>query len=74
MILNTNNDLVSWRDNAGPKITKKDTGNRGAEGCGEGRPPPHWEGVWGGGSAPSPEKNLILYLKMATFSAFALIR
>ena len=49
----------------GPKITKKDTGNRGAEGaegvgCGEGVSPPHW--VRG--------KGLILYLKTATFSAF----
>jgi len=53
---------------SGPKITKKDTGNRGAEGA-EGRGV--WGGVSGGGSAcPSQEIFLILYLKMATFSAF----
>ena len=38
-------------------------------GFGEGVSPPHWGEVWGGGSVPSPENFLILYLKMATFSA-----
>jgi len=57
----TNHPLCSFK--AGPKITKKDTG-RGAEcaegvGCGEWCPPAHWG-----------DKFLILYLKMATFSAF----
>ena len=37
---------------------------------GRGAPLPTGGGVWGGGSDPSPEKKLILYLKMATFSAF----
>ena len=75
---------------SGPKIRKKDTGNRGAKGAelerhrrenrgavgaegggawGGGVPLPTGGGVWGGDSAPSPENFLILYIKMATFSA-----
>jgi len=47
---------------AGPKITKKDTGNKGWTGRGGGV-----EGS-GEGALPRPQKKYILYLKMATLS------
>jgi len=37
---------------------------------GRGVPLPTGEGVWGGGTAPSPENVLILALRMVGFSAF----
>ena len=43
---------------------------RGGRGVGRGVPLPTGEGVWGGGTAPSPENVLILALRMVGFGSF----
>ena len=71
-------DSLQWRIQdlqTGGKVERRRSEYRGAEGAeGDemwgGVSPPHWGGVWWGGSTPSPEIFLTLDLKMSASSAF----
>ena len=62
--------ILEWRG----QVERRRRECRGAAGVeevefGEGCPPPQWGGVWGRGSAPSPENVLIFCLGMVHFAS-----